>query len=58
MLDFFKAQAVHPDAVPDAVFRCIGRTVWADIGEALMILASENVQLDSTCKYPQLSLRL
>ena len=34
VLDFFKAQAVHPDAVPDAVFRCIGRTVWADIGEA------------------------
>ena len=35
VLDFFKAQAVHPDAVPDAVFRCIGRTVWADIGEHL-----------------------
>ncbi len=34
VLDFFKAQAVHPDAVPDAVFRCIGRTVWADIGKA------------------------
>ncbi|CAK0786342.1 hypothetical protein CVIRNUC_009555 [Coccomyxa viridis] len=32
VLDFFKAQAVHPDAVPVAVFRCIGRTVWADIG--------------------------
>ncbi|EIE24820.1 NAD(P)-binding protein [Coccomyxa subellipsoidea C-169] len=32
VLDFFKAQAVHPDALPDAVFRCIGRTVWADIG--------------------------
>ena len=35
VLDFFKAQAVHPDAVPVAVFRCIGRTVWADIGEHL-----------------------
>ena len=35
VLDFFKAKAVHPDAVPDAVFRCIGRTVWADIGEHL-----------------------
>ena len=37
VLDFFKAQAVHPDAVPDAVFRCIGRTVWADIGGHLLL---------------------
>ena len=39
VLDFFKAQAVHPDAVPDAVFRCVGRTVWADIGKALALCA-------------------
>ena len=39
VLDFFKAQAVHPDAVPDAVFKCIGRTVWADIGEPPQVYA-------------------
>ena len=50
VLDFFKAQAVHPDAVPDAVFRCIGRTVWADIGEALMIPTSGNAPLDSNMR--------
>jgi len=50
VLDFFKAQAVHPDAVPDAVFRCIGRTVWADIGEALIIPTSRNVPLDSNLR--------
>ena len=50
VLDFFKAQAVHPDAVPDAVFRCIGRTVWADIGEALMIPTSGNVLLNSNLR--------
>ena len=32
VLAFFQARAVHPDAVPDAVLRCIGRTVWADLG--------------------------
>ena len=37
VLDFFKAQAVHPDDVPDAVLRCIGRTVWADIGEPFLL---------------------
>jgi len=32
VLAFFQARAVHPDAVPDAVLRCVGRTVWADLG--------------------------
>ena len=32
MLDFFKNFAVSPDQLPDEIFRCIGRTVWADVG--------------------------
>ena len=32
MLDFFKGFAVSPDALPDEIFRCIGRTTWADVG--------------------------
>lgn len=32
MLDMFKKFAVTPDALPDAVFAAIGRTVWQDIG--------------------------
>ena len=55
VLDFFKAQAVHPDAVPDAVFRCIGRTVWADIGEHLSQMQEcEKAQKRCTCLTAQL----
>jgi len=32
VLAFFQARAVHPDALPAAVLRCVGRTVWADLG--------------------------
>lgn len=32
MLDFFKARAVHPDMLPDAIFGSLGRTVWRDLG--------------------------
>lgn len=32
VLAFFQARAVAPDAVPDAVLRCVGRAVWADLG--------------------------
>lgn len=32
MLDMFKKFAVSPEAIPDAVFAAIGRTVWQDIG--------------------------
>lgn len=32
VLDFFKMFAANADSLPDKVFACIGRTVWADIG--------------------------
>lgn len=32
VLDFFKARAVSPDTLPDAIFGSLGRTIWRDIG--------------------------
>ena len=37
MLDFFKKFALSPDAVPDQVLACVGRTVWADLGSATVV---------------------
>merc|ERR1712060_869066 len=31
-LDFFKIFAVEADALPDAIFASIGRSVWRDVG--------------------------
>lgn len=35
-LEFFKKFAMRPDTLPDQVFACIGRTVWADLGVTAM----------------------
>ena len=35
-LEFFKKFAANPDTLPDKVFSCIGRTVWADFGITAM----------------------
>ena len=32
VLDFFRGVAVHPDALPPAVFGAVGRTAWRDVG--------------------------
>ena len=38
ILQFFKGQAVPADALPDAVFASIGRTVWRDVGPTAVLL--------------------
>ena len=37
ILKFFKGQAVQADALPDAVFASIGRTVWRDVGPTAVL---------------------
>lgn len=32
MLDFFKNFTSKPETLPDQIFACVGRTVWADFG--------------------------
>lgn len=32
ILEFFKGFAASADSLPDKVFACIGRTIWADVG--------------------------
>lgn len=36
MLEFFKGFAQSPESLPNQVFSCIGRTVWADFGRTAM----------------------
>ena len=36
ILEFFKKIAASPETLPDQVFSCVGRTVWADFGITAM----------------------
>ncbi|GMH38473.1 hypothetical protein BSKO_06357 [Bryopsis sp. KO-2023] len=36
-LEFFKKFAKKPDDLPEEIFSCIGRTVWADLGPTAMM---------------------
>ena len=50
MLDFFKAQAVHPDALPDAVFRCIGAN-GPELSQATSRYSSERALQGAACAH-------